>query len=81
MWKDHSFTYNINHDYFQQPGYTCQHDHVKTTHYDEDGTVCHCYDDRCNVEVPDLDSKAANEIMNIFLILSSLIIVLVFGLN
>ena len=43
--------------YFKSQGYTCKSDHVKQGNYDDDATVCHCYGNRCNIEVPELDQS------------------------
>ena len=38
----------------QKEGYVCEKGHVKGNGYDDEATVCHCYDSLCNVEVPEL---------------------------
>ena len=37
---------------FQSPGVTCKDEHIRQDGVDDDGRVCHCYDDFCNKEVP-----------------------------
>ena len=37
---------------FQSPGLTCKDEHIQQDGVDDDGRVCHCYDDFCNQEVP-----------------------------
>lgn len=34
------------------PGLTCKDEHIQQDGVDDDGRVCHCYDDFCNQEVP-----------------------------
>jgi len=33
-------------------GYVCKNQHIADEGLEEDGRVCHCYEDLCNVEVP-----------------------------
>jgi len=39
------------------PGWTCKNEHITVDHVDDDGRVCHCYDDLCNSEVPQPDDN------------------------
>ena len=41
---------------FQSPGYICKEEHIKFQSIDDDGTVCHCYENLCNQEVPAFNS-------------------------
>ena len=39
----------------QAPGWSCKTEHIVTDGIDDDGKVCHCYDELCNSEVPQPD--------------------------
>ena len=39
--------------FFQTPGFTCKDQHITDQGIDQDGRVCHCYEELCNKEVPE----------------------------
>jgi len=39
-----------------ESGMHCDYKHISGGGYDQDGIVCHCYENKCNTEVPDLSS-------------------------
>jgi len=41
----------------ESPGYTCKDEHIRQDGVDDDGRVCHCYDDFCNKDVPTPDDN------------------------
>jgi len=40
------------------PGYTCKDEHIRQDGVDDDGIVCHCYDEFCNKDVPTPDDNS-----------------------
>ena len=41
--------------------YICKDEHIKDKGIDEDGRVCHCFQDLCNKEVPQPDPTAPTD--------------------
>merc|ERR1719322_2307753 len=41
-------------------GYTCKPENIKDGDLDETGNVCHCYQNKCNTEIPALSSSTSS---------------------
>jgi len=39
-----------------EPGYVCEYGHINGSGYDQDATVCHCFESLCNLEVREMST-------------------------
>jgi len=35
-------------------GYQCKHEHFSGGYYEDDGEICHCFENKCNTYIPDI---------------------------
>merc|ERR1712038_1219062 len=54
----------------------CKNEHIQHKGYDQDGEVCHCYENRYNTQIPDIPGKASSMILSTFWVFTTALIVL-----
>merc|ERR1711981_609905 len=59
-------------------GYVCEQKTIKGGGYDDEGRVCHCFENLCNTEIEDFTGKASTGMVNLSLMLALLSVIKLF---